>query len=1666
VYEIAAQNDGNQTHTYTLKGTGNGGGFDVQYFDALTGGSDVTAQVTSTGLAMDLNAGEVRNIRVEVTPKVPPNAPPVGSFFDVFVELVDGGAIDRVKATTTAGNNEAPTVTGITPNSGLNSGVVNITDLSGTGFLTGATVKLLKTGQPDIVAGNVTVVNTTKITCDLDLTGASTGQWDVVVTNADAQSGALSNGFTVNGPPPTAVLRADYRFQNTLASSVGTPPALAPLGTGNAFATETVDGASHTVLQFPLGNGLTLSPTTGVIPSGVYTLVVLFRFDQVSNYRRIADFKNGFSDTGFYNLSSNLNFYNVATGAGSPIQANTYVQAVLTREATGQVVGYVNGVQQFAFQDSSNLAVIDSNNTLRFFRDDVSTPGEHSSGAVARIRTFDGALTPSQVAALDRLGSGLPAVSINDASVFEGNSGATIAAFTVSLSVPSSNSVQVSYATVDESATLVDGDYAAASGSLTFSPGTVSQPVTVTVIGDAIQEPDETFRVDLTNPVNAALARSQGIGTIRNDDSNQCIPPPPGLISWWPGEGNTSDQTGAHNGAPEGGLTFAAGRVGQAFKFNGADSGVSLGSWFSLQSFSVALWVNPGVSQVSFANILDTNHRTNVNWVVQQDAGNTNQYNWVPFDGGGVIPFSLRPNSWQYLVLTRDAGNVNQVYLDGQLVGSTTGLGPIPYNGSQLLRLGHWGGGARHFNGLMDEVDVFDRPLMAAEVQALFQAGSAGKCPGADFVPPTVASSTADNAIASVKVTFSEDVRSADAETLANFTLESPIGNSVSITATSLSYDLVTKTMTISGTVLAAGNTYKVTVTNVRDLAGNVIVNNGTTNISTGTVVDVVGPKVTGCQADNTQVVISFNEPLDPATVNDPSSYELRSPIGAANSVDLTGKTPQLDATNRQVTIPGLGLHNGDSFSVTVNNVRDAVGNTIAAPGNQCSGSVALTPGASLSEVSGNSQTGTAGQPLQDPFIVQVTAPTATTPVPVPGVTVRFIVAEGGGAFVNGSTPATSTTVMTDANGEAQATLTLGPKVATNRVTAVAPDLTGSSVSFTASSDAGGSFKVSLGATPNRTVQGGQSRVTAIVSDVNGNRTPDVPLQFAVIRGGGSLVGDSSTGTTVTATTNSNGKAEVDLTNITYGSNRVRVSDVGAGTLSSTRTHESERAQESELSESSVRSVPRIANTEVIEILGEFALDLTSGLNLIAVPFVLDDTDPAAVFQAPANQLKVAGWNEGANSGRGDYVFYNGSNLQILPGRGFWVQHPDESDLNIVRGVPVDANQAFVLRMNRGYELIGNPYPAEVPWNLADIRVRRGGVDQGDLKSAGLVGHLVEPYAWIWDAARQGYDLVFDPLLIAEIPDPLRETMRAFLPVGAGGWFQSNGDGVELVLPAPGNSQILRRAKPRIAPRKADNEHWGIEMIASAGGSPRSASSPTCSDGNMLGVIDSPLLGGQGLQVAKAPIAGALAGRGYVDLGFLGEGGALLAWDMRSTRQATRSMEGRVWRFQVTTNLANADVQITYPNLSLVPKHYRIFLTDEASGQKQTLRTTSLYSFRSQPSGVTQRTFRLEITEEIASRLRVANLAVVSTGRSLLPGVRISYGLSQPAKVLLRVRSVAGGVVYEIPAADLRAGLNSAMWDGRNATGAFTPRGVYLVELIARNDQGEEVKAVRSVTVR
>lgn len=117
------------------------------------------------------------------------------------------------------------------------------------------------------------------------------------------------------------------------------------------------------------------------------------------------------------------------------------------------------------------------------------------------------------------LNDDLPTLTINDVTLAEGNAGTTNATFTVSLGAPAGpGGVTFDVASADGTATAGVDYVANSQAGQTIPAGSSTYTFTVLVNGDTLNEPTETFFVNITNVTNAVVADGQGLGTIVNDD--------------------------------------------------------------------------------------------------------------------------------------------------------------------------------------------------------------------------------------------------------------------------------------------------------------------------------------------------------------------------------------------------------------------------------------------------------------------------------------------------------------------------------------------------------------------------------------------------------------------------------------------------------------------------------------------------------------------------------------------------------------------------------------------------------------------------------------------------------------------------------------------------------------------------------------------------------------------------------------------------------------------------------------------------------------------------------------------------------------------------------------------------------------------------------------------
>ena len=227
-------------------------------------------------------------------------------------------------------------------------------------------------------------------------------------------------------------------------------------------------------------------------------------------------------------------------------------------------------------------------------------------------------------------------------------------------------------------------------------------------------------------------------------DPTNCTPPPSGLVGWWRGDGDCLDAAGTNNGTLQGGATFALGEVGGAFSFNPESGTMIVPDSSNLRMTSqltIEAWINArtlntysGYGIVSKVGGVPADGTQNYGYQFGL-TGNTlfGQFSspgdsWWQWPSASVTSGGLIvPGVWYHVAWTYDQSAM-KLYCNGQPV-ATNVIGPKAISAtSSNLRLCGDDNGHVYFDGLIDEAAVYNRALSDSEIQAIYSAGSAGKC--------------------------------------------------------------------------------------------------------------------------------------------------------------------------------------------------------------------------------------------------------------------------------------------------------------------------------------------------------------------------------------------------------------------------------------------------------------------------------------------------------------------------------------------------------------------------------------------------------------------------------------------------------------------------------------------------------------------------------------------------------------------------------------------------------------------------------------------------------------------------------------------------------------------------------------------------------------------------
>jgi cysteine-rich repeat protein len=213
---------------------------------------------------------------------------------------------------------------------------------------------------------------------------------------------------------------------------------------------------------------------------------------------------------------------------------------------------------------------------------------------------------------------------------------------------------------------------------------------------------------------------------------------PDGMISYWKGEGNANDELGINNGTFEAN-TYGVGRndIGQAFDLNSQYIDITTNEFpIGNSPRTIEAWVNKracgGAGALTYGN-QGTANQFSFGMDCTGDTIGIGGYNYETWTN-----YASLPNTWYYIAVSYNTSTM-AFYVNGNLVSVETNVGYAPYNPggpvsdyNTVLGDNHFigktiAGGNAYFDGLIDEVAIYNRSLAESEILEHYNNMVAGK---------------------------------------------------------------------------------------------------------------------------------------------------------------------------------------------------------------------------------------------------------------------------------------------------------------------------------------------------------------------------------------------------------------------------------------------------------------------------------------------------------------------------------------------------------------------------------------------------------------------------------------------------------------------------------------------------------------------------------------------------------------------------------------------------------------------------------------------------------------------------------------------------------------------------------------------------------------------------
>ncbi|MCS7300507.1 MAG: S8 family serine peptidase [Fimbriimonadales bacterium] len=446
------------------------------------------------------------------------------------------------------------------------------------------------------------------------------------------------------------------------------------------------------------------------------------------------------------------------------------------------------------------------------------------------------------------------------------------------------------------------------------------------------------------------------------------------------------------------------------------------------------------------------------------------------------------------------------------------------------------------------------------------------------------------------------------------------------------------------------------------------------------------------------------------------------------------------------------------------------------------------------------------------------------------------------------------------------------------------------------------------------------------------------------------------------------------------------------------------------------------------------------GVQMVAIPYAVDRR-PEEVFGVEAVLARYL-------PEQGVYARYTASNpdpragfnppgLAVRPqgtdiptpprGVGYFLYA--RSSAAVLGGSLVDTNRAYLIPLQEGWNMIGNPFPFNVPWGACEVEIfGAGGQVQRLSMQEATEREIIRPQiyrylpltgAYTWRTAPLGELLAWQ----AHWVKALKPCTLVVPPVGS--LRSRSEDAPARVQPAAGSGWLLRLTA-RSGNREDQNLFIGVD--------------PTARD-----------------EVGREDVEKPPAFQSYLALQLNHpRTRTALAQDLRSSaRRAQR------WEVSVETDAPDSEVTLQWSQERAVPKGVRLTLIDAVSGARVNMLQQSSYQFR--VGSETRRQLIIEATPSRASQLRITSVSATPTRSGEFA---IQYALSDEATVSVIVRDASGRVIRQLQQSQSRSrGAHTTTWNGRTDAGVAVPPGTYQVQITATSDTGEVARTALPIVL-